>query len=307
MNSINEWKAKGKFFEGTHYLFNGNEQAKEHVVCVHGIDSYHYSFDQLAQYLVDKGFRVLTYDLIGRGFSSPHQTGQYGEEEHIDQLHRLLEHLHIGVTPYHLIGLSMGGALSTLYAARYTHEIKSLTLLAPAGLMNLPEVQWLKILTCFHGVVRWMLEYTGTRLEYQNGFYNRNIEHFKQLEAQAFRKKLLAIQNNPHQRNSAWQSILQFPLTNIGERIVKVANTVGLNVHVIWGDKDVVVPYEYNMRQWRGILDRGTCLPKYTIVPNAGHVILLEFPAESMELIGNYLTDISLASDGDQALQARSE
>ena len=60
------------------------------------------------------------------------------------------------------------------------------------------------------------------------------------------------------------------------------------------GDKDVVVPYEYNFARWRGILDKygHRSVSTYTVVPDAGHSILLEFPVESATIIINYLNSV---------------
>ena len=35
--------------------------------------------------------------------------------------------------PYHLVGMSMGGTLAGLYAAKFTSEIHSLTLICPGS------------------------------------------------------------------------------------------------------------------------------------------------------------------------------
>lgn len=38
--------------------------------------------------------------------------------------------------PFHLVGHSMGGALAALYTAKHPRQVRSLTLLAPAGPSN---------------------------------------------------------------------------------------------------------------------------------------------------------------------------
>ena len=169
------WTPRGEFFEGTHYILSGGDNARKPlVVCVHGIDGYHYTFDNLAKLLSSEGYRVLQYDLIGRGFSAPHKSKLYGIIQHLDQLHNLLVHLKEITTPYHLIGLSMGGSLATIYASHYIEEVRSLTLLAPAGLMKLPNVELLRQCPCFQTFVRYPIQAAGNHQPWSKTFYKHD-------------------------------------------------------------------------------------------------------------------------------------
>ena len=46
---------------------------------------------------------------------------------------QLLRQLKFDDTSFHLIGMSMGGALAGLYAAEYPEHVHSLTLICPAS------------------------------------------------------------------------------------------------------------------------------------------------------------------------------
>jgi len=115
----------------THFDCFGPERGPV-VVCVHGLTTPSFVWLGLTPYLVAQGYRVLTYDLYGRGHSSaPHglQTpGFFGQ-----QLEDLLTHEDI-TDPVWLIGYSMGGAIVTDFAARHPERVTQLSLLAPAGM-----------------------------------------------------------------------------------------------------------------------------------------------------------------------------
>jgi len=282
------WIPKGKVFNGTHYILSGSENSPL-VVLIHGIDSFFYNFDRISLRLVQQhGFRVLYYDLLGRGFSSPHQSNLYGKEQHVDQLHSLLEHLQLNTVPFHLLGFSMGGSLATIYATRFPEEIKALTLLSPAGLMEGTDIYWLRNLWCTHGLLQNMIIQKSLRQETSNSFHNKT-GIYKEREDFMFAMKRRVFSNNKHQAEATWQSILQFPLYDIHNEAEMLANQVNLPVHLVFGDKDRVVEFRHNFGQWKSILDTGRCKPEYSVFPDGGHNLLLEYPDETEEILVRFM------------------
>jgi pimeloyl-ACP methyl ester carboxylesterase len=65
-----EDEQKGELLAGTHYILEGPATGKL-VVCVPGLGGPHWYFDELVPFLLQAGFRVLRYDLVGRGHSEP--------------------------------------------------------------------------------------------------------------------------------------------------------------------------------------------------------------------------------------------
>ena len=127
--------APGKFADlprgVTHYRFLGAPNGPL-AVCVHGLTTPSFVWEPVAEKLGDMGFRVLVYDLYGRGYSD-RPKGAQDAAFFCDQLDALLDELHIDV-PFTLLGYSMGGAIATAYAARHPGRIRELVLIAPAGL-----------------------------------------------------------------------------------------------------------------------------------------------------------------------------
>ncbi len=124
--------ATGRFIElesgYTHYHLRGPEGAPT-VVLVHGVSTPNYIWNSTADAFINEGYRVLQYDLLGRGFSDrPDVT--YTKELLAAQLNDLIEHLEISA-PFYLVGISMGGIVVTEFSVQYPEKVSKLALLAP--------------------------------------------------------------------------------------------------------------------------------------------------------------------------------
>lgn len=112
----------------THYKLEGPQDAKT-VVLVHGATVPMWNWDQQVRALTDTGFRVLSYDQFGRGYSDrPAVT--YDQELHLKQLRELVDKLNL-TKPFDLIGISLGGGTAVNFTARYPDRVDKLSLIAP--------------------------------------------------------------------------------------------------------------------------------------------------------------------------------
>jgi pimeloyl-ACP methyl ester carboxylesterase len=111
-----------------HYDVAGPEDGQP-VVLVHGFSVPSYTWDRTARALADSGFRVVRYDLYGRGYSDrPEVT--YDRALFVNQLRELLDSLRIS-WPVDVVGLSMGGAITAAFAADHPERVRRLAFLAP--------------------------------------------------------------------------------------------------------------------------------------------------------------------------------
>ncbi|TKB44892.1 alpha/beta fold hydrolase [Thalassotalea mangrovi] len=111
-----------------HYNLYGQE-TDPLVVLVHGFSVPSYTWDNTVPFLTSQGYRVLTFDLYGRGYSSRvHQ--RYDRALFVNQLNDLLMALNIN-EKVNLVGLSMGAAIISAFASDYPHKVDKLVLLAP--------------------------------------------------------------------------------------------------------------------------------------------------------------------------------
>ena len=80
--------------------------------------------------------KVVAIDLPGHGGSSFPSNQNYDIQSLAEAVNRFVEEKKIG--PFHLVGTSMGGGISTVYASKYPQKLLSLTLINPLG-VNMTE------------------------------------------------------------------------------------------------------------------------------------------------------------------------
>lgn len=112
-----------------HYELGGAADGPT-VVLVHGFSVPYYIWEPTFDALTKAGFRVLRYDLFGRGFSD-RPAVRYDANLYDQQLSGLLDALKITGT-VDLAGLSMGGPIVATFASRHPERVRSLVFVDPA-------------------------------------------------------------------------------------------------------------------------------------------------------------------------------
>ncbi|MBD3665613.1 alpha/beta fold hydrolase [Sulfitobacter aestuariivivens] len=147
MDDVTRGKGPGQFADlpqgTTHYCWHGPASGPT-IICVHGLTTPSFVWGGMVRGLTAMGFRVLTYDLYGRGYSA-RVGGDQDAAFFVRQLADLMTHENIRgrVT---LIGFSMGGAIAASYAATFPDRMRHLILLASAGMVHAmgPEVRFMR-------------------------------------------------------------------------------------------------------------------------------------------------------------------
>lgn len=105
----------------------GPVDARETVVCVHGLTRQGRDFDPLARSLADAGYRVVCPDLAGRGASDwlPH-AADYVFPQYCSDMSTLLASLHS--ERVHWVGTSLGGLIGMVLTAVPGSPISKLVL-----------------------------------------------------------------------------------------------------------------------------------------------------------------------------------
>ena len=107
-----------------HYVDYGNDGAPW-VVCVHGLTANAHNFDALAPYLTPR-YHVISVDVRGRGDSQWGPPTEYLPQNYVTDLARMLEEL--GAARVSLIGTSMGGIISMMYAGGWPERVERLVI-----------------------------------------------------------------------------------------------------------------------------------------------------------------------------------
>jgi len=406
-----EWvrRRPGQMYDGTHFLLTGPRDATKLVVCVPGIGGIHMYYDELEPALVAQHYRVLRFDLMGRGFSEappghgrkppaccggcvPLEQDPYSLEGHVQQLHGLLFGLRLiqggsapqdldasasvssvsastststatnkgleasssqtwpqqhparaAVTAHglptvpeaaaiaaaapptkpfrqiHLIGHSMGGAISVGFADRYPELVASLTLLTPAGLMDRGQFRLLRALPC---CIQRLVQ-ASLRRQVDNAVRNDFLVHNTPLEERVLKlvralhlcdwwmevdrpscahsfstdpfppktHKITQVhfhlKHNPSAHDALFRSILAFPLSGLDDAVQRVAAT-RVPTLVIWAIFDRVLPFEPHFARWKALLKTGNNV-RYEVIEDACHGFPLERPERTNQIVLRFL------------------
>lgn len=112
----------------------------EPVVLIHGFtNNLDRGWDErkIIEALVTAGYRVIAYDNRGHGKSDkPHEAGSYGMHM-VEDLGRVLDHLQLERA--HVVGYSMGAAISSKFVAQHPERTSSVVL-AGYGNLVLPTI-----------------------------------------------------------------------------------------------------------------------------------------------------------------------
>jgi pimeloyl-ACP methyl ester carboxylesterase len=229
--------APGKFVtlaDGvTHYDVAGPDSGKL-VVLIHGFSVPYYIWDSTTTALADSGYRVVRYDLYGRGYSDRPAT-EYTADLFDRQLVQLLDS--VGARdPVHLIGLSMGGWVSASFVGRHPERVRSLTLIDPVaergtvpGIVETPLIggalfQMMAVPGMADGQTSDLMDSTR--------FPGWADKYRPQMRYKGFGRALLS-------------TIRERAKVDIDSVYRQVAAT-GVPVMLLWGRGDVTVPYALN-------------------------------------------------------------
>ena len=265
----------------THFHLSGPAEGPL-IVCVHGLTTPSFVWEPLTKGLVRLGFRVLVYDLYGRGYSD-RPDGLHDKEFFTTQLNDLLAHVEIE-DPFHLFGYSMGGAIATGFAAAHPTKVRRLALLASAG-GALRQTALLKIIRERGVLGTWLMLAAypaqlrrGIRAERETTTTSPDITQGQedQLTFQGFIPAVL----------SSLRGILNRPME--GEHMA--LHQTKLPILAVWGAEDDVIPASAigNFASWnRSIL--------HEVIEDAGHGL----PYTHTEEVLGHITQFLPAPEAD--------
>lgn len=255
----------------THYEWLGAKSGPV-AVCVHGLTTPSFVWRNLAADLGALGFRVLVYDLYGRGYSD-RPRGPQGAAFFTQQLFDLLEALEVedDIT---LLGYSMGGAIATAFAEEQAHRLRRMILLAPAGMGH-----------DLGGLAKWTVEWPfvgdwlfhmGYPRVLRRGIEKDAAEHPETAVISGLLKAELDQRGYLRSVLASLRGILRAPQEAEHRRIARE----GLPVTAIWGAEDTVIPIKA-----MGQLTQWNRTARHIVIDGAGHGLTYTHTAQVTEAI----------------------
>lgn len=122
---------------------SGSLENAETIVLVHGFSANKDNWIRFAKAL-DKKYNLIIVDLAGHGDSDKALTTDYNLIAQTERLDAFFSGLNIN--QFHLVGNSMGGAISLLYSLSHPEKINSLMLMNSAGIDGENKSEYFKAL-----------------------------------------------------------------------------------------------------------------------------------------------------------------
>lgn len=269
----------------THYELTGSK-AGPTVVLIHGTSGPMTVWDRTVPQLVEAGYRVLRYDLFGRGYSDRIESG-YGLDLYVEQLEELLRKLE-SQRDLVLVGSSLGAIIAGEYALRHGGEIRGVVLVGPAGFPL--QASPLARLAHVPGMGEYLMSVVGDRqlVAHHRGYFHepaRFEEEHRRFAAQ------LRYQGSKH---AILETLRHAPLQSYLDGYARLGQS-GVPVLVIWGDDDRAFPHAHHTELLARIPHA-----ELVTVEAAGHLPQLERP----EVAGPALISFVARASGRDASDA---
>ncbi|KAI0482662.1 alpha/beta-hydrolase [Xylariaceae sp. FL0804] len=147
---------------GSVRVYEWGPEEGERVLLVHGISTPVVALGDLAHELAGRGYRVMCFDLFGRGYSDAPADLPHDARLYVTQILLVLASSKLGwvASPgFHLVGYSLGGGICVAFARYHAHLVRSLSLIATCGLIRQHHVGWRSRLYYNSGLLpEWLVE-----------------------------------------------------------------------------------------------------------------------------------------------------
>lgn len=261
----------------THYQWLGRARGPV-VVCIHGLTTPSAVWYAIAEGWGNLGYRVLVYDLYGRGFSdAPHgiQDGDF----FATQLSDLLDHQDL-TEDVTLMGYSMGGSIATHFTAQNPSRVRRLILLASAGVWlredkltelsrTLPFIgDWLHATLATRSARRALRAQLGQTFDIQ-GIVELQLAEYK---SRGFLRSVLSSRRHM--------------LADMQEDAHRIIGREGVPTVGIWAEKDGVIPLKSlgTMTQWNRAV-------RQEVIPHADHAVGYTHSAQVIDVLRDVLRE----------------
>lgn len=246
------------------------------VLLVHGATVGGFAFHDWIKPLSEAGFRVIVPDLLSFGYSD-RPTVVHDQAFFTDQLRALLEKLDV-TAPFQIVGTSMGGAITSDFVAADPSRIRSVTLIAPAGLGAVPAANTQTIRLLLTPVVGdWLARVLGPAAA-MRGVAQAGLANVEGLAG-------WMAEQTKYRGYSEGQlnTIRNYDLQNRLQSYDAIGRS-GLPVLAVWGTADTVVPFAHAAELSKRV-------PQTKLVPINGeeHGLPMRKPAETIAIVLPFL------------------
>lgn len=250
----------------------------ETLLLLHGFSANKDNWNRFAKELVND-YHLIALDLAGHGDSSQDLNISFELQDQVQRVRELSQKL--GLKRFHIVGNSMGGAISTLYTKAYPDQIISLGLFDAAGLKAPTPSPYIKALEQGKNP---LIPKTPRDVEYLFDFAMQqkpfipwpisSVLARKSISRAAVNEKIFAdmIKAKPMQENGQAEMLLA---------------SLQKPAIVIWGKQDRVL--DVSTAQ---VFNKHLTNSQIVLMDNVGHMPMLEAPAETAKHYRQFLESL---------------
>jgi pimeloyl-ACP methyl ester carboxylesterase len=233
------------------------------VILVHGTTVPSFVWDPQFDALVQEGFRVVRYDLFGRGLSDRPGV-RYDLDLYVRQLEEVIEQVK-AKRPVDLVGLSLGGVIASELTRRRPDDVRKLALVGPAGIAK--GLPFIVKLANAPVLGEYLMRTRGRELLTPS---RRNFLHKDRFGA--FDARYLETIRFEGSRRAVLSTVRHAPIDGYESRYRELGS-MGKPILLVWGRQDEVIPF-HNSDRVRALLRP----EQFVVVEDCGHLANTEQP-----------------------------
>lgn len=253
------------------YLEGAKPEGKPTMLLIHGFAANKENWMRFAGNLTND-YHLVAVDLLGHGKSTKDRTLRHDLDDQVAYLVNFLNAK--GITKVHLVGNSMGGAISSLFAAMYPDRTLSASLVNPAGIFEHRSV---------------LADYLDRG---ENPLVVKKVDDIYTLLDFAMEEKPFMLWPVPEvvaEHSMANQALNEqifehLKSTEHAYDFKEELKKIQAPVLIMWGEQDRVINYKNS-----DIFDQLIPNSRKLIYPDIGHVPMMEIPQRSSQDIHSFI------------------
>lgn len=258
-----------------YYLSRDIPTSAQTVVLLHGFSANKENWLRFSQN-IPSSYQIFAFDLLGHGEHAIKLDSDYSIETQVAYLHTFIHE--VIKQPIHIVGNSMGGAIASLYAATYPEEVKTLMLISPAGVHNIPS-----------DMDKIIKEKGSNPLIASSVSQFFEVIDFVMEDKPFIPDAILTVQAEKSVRRYALnQKIFSDIRKDLEKNLDQKFSQINAQTLILWGKEDRVINVE-NSQRYAELIPNA----KPSILEGIGHLAMIEAP----ELAAQAFINLSSASE----------
>ncbi|NLV16097.1 MAG: alpha/beta hydrolase [Syntrophomonadaceae bacterium] len=243
------------------------------LLLLHGFGADKDSWNRFAKHFTST-YHVIVPDLPGFGESSFFEDEEYDAENQVRRLHDFVTA--VKLDEFHLVGSSMGGKISALYAAKHFGKVVTVTLMDAAGVQEPTQSEFNKLLE--QGSNSLIVKEPSDYPDLMNFVYH-NPPSFPAVIMKGLAEEAV--------RHYSSNIKIFDQLTAKWVWLEPVLPQIQCKALIIWGEKDRI--FDASCLK---IFESGIKMSQGVVIKDCGHLPMLEMPDESARVVEEFIRPI---------------